>query len=63
MTCDQMEKKMGRPKRVSDEKFLELYNKGLNDYDIARKLGVSRTVIWYARKRAGLKPLRRKKKL
>ncbi|MFX0198239.1 MAG: hypothetical protein ACFFCW_19140 [Candidatus Hodarchaeota archaeon] len=52
---------MGRRRKVTDEQFLELYNKGFGDYEIARKLGVSRTSIWTKRRRLKLKPIGRKK--
>jgi uncharacterized protein YjcR len=48
---------MRKTKKIaSDEQFLELYNKGYNDYDIAKKLGVSRSQIWYKRRRHKLMP-------
>lgn len=40
---------------LPDERWLELYNKGLSDYRIAKILGVSRELIRYRRKRLGLK--------
>lgn len=51
-----------RRKKFTDEQFMKLYKEGLNDAEIARRLGVSATSVRDRRKQLGLPPIRRKKK-
>ncbi|MDI6709014.1 MAG: hypothetical protein QME47_08035, partial [Candidatus Thermoplasmatota archaeon] len=43
-------------KKFSEEEFLELYNKGLDDREIAKRLKVSRASVRVRRWKLGLKP-------
>ncbi|WP_455369356.1 helix-turn-helix domain-containing protein [[Eubacterium] cellulosolvens] len=44
----------GRRKSVSENKFMELYKKGLNDRQIAREMNVSFSAIYRMRKKMNL---------
>ena len=41
-------------KKFTDDEFLQLYQQGLSDPEIARRLGVHRMTVWYRRKKLGL---------
>lgn len=50
-------------KKISDirkEEFINLYNRGYNDYDIARRMNLSDSTIFRWRKSKGLKPNKRR---
>lgn len=42
--------------KFTDEELIELYNEGLNDREIAEKLGVGRSTVNTRRRRLGLEP-------
>jgi len=51
-------KRKRKLKKFTDEQFLQLYQQGLSDSEIARRLGVSVTAVWERRRRLGLPPNR-----
>lgn len=48
--------------KYSDEEFKELYERGLNDYEIAEKLGVHQKSVWRRRKKFDLPPNSQRRK-
>lgn len=44
----------GRPEKLSDHDFLELYADGLMDIEIAEIMGVGTSTVWDRRKKLGL---------
>jgi len=47
---------MSPRKKFSDSEFRELYDKGLNDREIAERLNVTIQSVWWRRKKLGLEP-------
>lgn len=51
---------MEKINEIRKEEFINLYNQGYNDYDIARRMGLSNSTIFRWRKSMNLTPNRRK---
>jgi len=47
---------MGQAYKIHNETFILLYNKGLNDAEVAHQLDVDKSAIWYKRNRMNLPP-------